>query len=189
MESPPCPTVAGILFLNKIGIVKNIKILKRESDGANAAKVKVLLDDGRIYTVGDCHLIPRVYLGTVEINKKDKEVEYKPVFLSVGENGYGMISLDGNAVYEELADFAVEILKKEILESSGNFLLRSDEDGKVFPFSGGHMWKNPYDLTEMECLERYWGKIEWDDQSDVLAKLYISGEEPDKGWMKLWRVR
>lgn len=90
-------------------------------------------------------------------------------------------------VYEEFADFAVEILQCKISEDSGDFLLRSDEDGKVFSFSGGRMWEDPYDPTGMECLERYWGEMTWEGQSEVLAKLYISGEEPDKGWMELWR--
>lgn len=90
-------------------------------------------------------------------------------------------------VYEEYADFAVDILQSKIFRGSGDFLLRTDEDGKVFSFSGGRMWEDPYDPTGMECLERYWGEMTWEGQSEVLAELYISGEEPDKGWMELWR--
>ena len=90
-------------------------------------------------------------------------------------------------VYKEYADFAVDILQSKIFRGSGDFLLRTDEDGKVFSFSGGRMWEDPYDPTGMECLERYWGEMTWEGQSGVLAELYISGEEPDRGWMELWR--
>lgn len=75
-------------------IMKNVKVLSKEIESAGAAKVYVKLEDGEELIVRDCHLLPKVYFGSVERNNEDGTIEYKSVFLSMDENNDGMITLD-----------------------------------------------------------------------------------------------
>ena len=74
--------------------MKNVRILNEESEGTGTAKVDVVLDGGKTLTVYNCHLVSKVYFGTVAVNDKDNTVKYKPVFLSMDENNDGLITLD-----------------------------------------------------------------------------------------------
>lgn len=74
--------------------MRNVRILSEEKDGANAAKVDVALGNDRTLTVRDCHLVSKVYFGTVEIDGGNDGVKYESVFLSMDENGDGLITLN-----------------------------------------------------------------------------------------------
>lgn len=74
--------------------MKNVKVLSEEIEGTGTAKVYVKLEDGKELIVRNCHLVPKVYFGSVEKNNADGAVEYKSVFLSMDENNNGMITLD-----------------------------------------------------------------------------------------------
>ena len=75
-------------------IMKNVEVLSKEIESTGAAKVYVRLEDGKELIVRNCHLVPKVYFGSVERNNEDGTIEYKSVFLSMDENNNGMITLD-----------------------------------------------------------------------------------------------
>ena len=45
-------------------------------------------------TVRNCHLVSKTYFGTVEMNGGSEGVKYESVFLSMDENGNGLITLN-----------------------------------------------------------------------------------------------
>lgn len=95
--------------------------------------------------------------------------------------------MDG-VTYREINFLEVTLLRSDISMHFADFILQSDDDGRIFSFSASPEWEVPEDFPEMGCCKVYVGSLPWQDYKNVSAKLYISGEDPHKGWMELWRI-
>ena len=92
------------------------------------------------------------------------------------------------ATYHEIAFLEVTLLRSVISMYFADFILQSDDDGRIFSFSASPEWEVPEDFPEMECSRVYVGSLPWQGYEDVSAKLCIAGGNPRKGWMELWRI-
>lgn len=94
--------------------------------------------------------------------------------------------------YHEIASFEVTILRQRISLHSSEFILRSNEDGRIFSFSSVPDWETPEEWPDKTYHLVYVGHLLWRKRRKVCeyqAKLALDDFEPGKGCLEIFEWR